>query len=68
MSDSPAEIAVTLTEAQKRVVKSGYLVMGRGYWPLRNALHPLGLFDDFGRLTTAGLAVKTELQKGKSDE
>ena len=40
----------TLTDAQRRTVRTGRLGMQPGYWPLRNALIDKGLMTTANRL------------------
>lgn len=63
-----AEIARKLTKAQRRVVETGRLYYGRGYWPLYHSLRSLGLVVDmFGHpLTPLGLAVKAVLEEERN--
>lgn len=57
----------TLTMAQRRAVRTGRLVRGRGYWPLRHALWEKGLFTTAALtdvLTPLGHEVQAELRGG----
>jgi len=63
-SISPEEIAAKLTAAQRRVVLSGRVPYGKGYWALSNALIAKGLVSAKPRdaATPLGLAVRAVLQ------
>ena len=57
-----------LTSAQYRAVRVGGLMMGRGYWPLRNALIDKGLMFTANLqpvLTPLGNAVRALIWKQK---
>jgi len=58
-----AEIAASLSQAQRRFITRRYVADRRGYWPMINALAAKGLVQRHEVMTPLGLAVAAYIKE-----